>query len=153
MSIEFKRLLAELEALSLADREASGNKTAASSALLADFFETLPFPAWIKILDEDGHLRMAYVNGAYEAHVGITVKEYFSKEDIDLAWTTAELQQFHENDKQAIDTRALVQTAETARNQQSGLESVWRGHKWPIIRNDGVIAVCGYALLPVNKEE
>lgn len=139
--------------LSFKDRMTSGNKTAASSALLADFFETLPFPAWIKILDDEGHLKMAYVNAAYEKHVGISVKEYFSKEDVELPWTEHELRQFEENDQKVIDTRALIQTAEHARNHESGQESVWKGHKWPIIRNDGVIAVCGYALLPVIKEE
>lgn len=151
MPQDFKKLLSELEMLSFHDRISTGNKTTASSALLADFFETLPFPAWIKVLDDEGKLRMAYVNEAYERHVGISVTEYFSKEDAELGWRTEELEQFQDNDQHAIDTRAPIPTAEVT-HDPSGSESVWKGHKWPIIRNDGVIAVCGYALLPVNKE-
>lgn len=151
MTQPFKELLAELEMISFSDRKTLDEQTAAHSVLLADFFETLPFPAWIKIIDADGKLRMAYVNEAYEKHIGISIKEYFSKEDSEM-WGPEEVLEFSENDKQVLDTRAAIETAENINPRLGGLKSVWKGHKWPIIRNDGVIAVCGYALLPVIKE-
>jgi len=112
---------------------------AADSNVFLRFFDTLPIPAWLKILDDDGNLVMRWVNAAYEAEVGILPEKYIGRDDL-AVWDAETAAGFAANDLKAITEKLVVETAEHARDK------VWRGYKWPLVEGDDVVGVFGIAL-------
>ena len=112
---------------------------AVDAATFIAFFDTLPIPAWLKRLDADGVLRMAWINGAYERDTGVMATSYVGTDD-GKVWDDVTVQAFEENDRAVIETRLILDTAEPADGK------VWRGYKWPLIEGDKVVGVFGLAL-------
>lgn len=115
----------------------------ALTTVLAQFFDFHPLPAWIKVVDVDGHVRMFRTNAAYNRATG---KDYQPGQHDADHWTDDAAEQFSENDRRVIQTRAPVETKELAPDAQ-GVPVLWAGAKWPIFSPTGeVIAVAGFAV-------
>ena len=79
------------------------------NGFLEDFFRKMPYPAWIKVVEEGtegGTPRfvMQYINKAYEDWFGITAEEYVGKTDMEV-WGLRVGQAYYENDLAIFNNR------------------------------------------------
>lgn len=109
--------------------------------LLTSFFQFLPTPAWIKVVQADGDLVMVRVNREYERQCGITAEQYRAQQD-NRVWAPGHADPMHLNDLRVVASQKVLEIEETTTDPQSGELRVWRVVKWPVVR---VIAVCGVA--------
>lgn len=79
-----------------------------SSDVLRKYLNTMPFPAWIKVveLNESGpSFKMWHINPQYEAEYEITNERYIGKTDFQI-WERSMAQEFYNNDLAVYESRS-----------------------------------------------
>lgn len=107
-----------------------------SEARFAEFMAHLPGIAFIK----DASGCYLYVNDAYESISHLKPHEILGKSDADI-WPARFAAQFSANDRQVIESRRSLQTAEAVPHDDGVHE--WLVTKFPIFANDGTVAMVG----------
>jgi hypothetical protein len=130
-----------IEQFSNAARRSAGAEQLVGT--LAQFFDFLPLPAWIKVVDLNGHVRMFRTNFEYQKQTGLTYEPGHKDED---QWSSEVAEDFDLNDQAVIRTRLPIETREIAPDA-SGKDVLWAGAKWPIFSPEGdVVGVAGFAI-------
>lgn len=113
-----------------------------SGHLLAQFFNGLPFPAWVKIVQPCGQIAMARVNKEYEHAYGLTTEDIIAREQ---SATLAEISEWEVNDRRALRKNERVQAVEKITFKGEKEPRTCLVYKWPAKIPDGWI-VCGVAI-------
>jgi hypothetical protein len=110
--------------------------------LLLGFFEFLPFPAWIKYVD-DHHTKMFRINKEYESQFGIRSEAYCLNSGV-MTWGAADDERFSSNDERVLKHKRFIAFQENFLNPITNKYvecTVW---KWPLFSKTGhPIAVFG----------
>ena len=83
--------------------------------IIANYIEDMPYPAWAKIVEDDGsviNFRMAMLNKEYEKLYGISRYHYVGKLDRDI-WGEEIAKGFWENDNYSYQFKIKQETIET----------------------------------------
>lgn len=97
--------------------------------VLTSYYENIPLPAWLKKFEDDGQLRMVFINDAYAQMFGVSKLRYEGRTDSEV-WGPAIAEVFREKDERVL---RLVQgiiveeTWTTAKGSQC-----WRISKFPV---------------------
>lgn len=88
-----------------------------SYEILRDYLDSLPYPAWIKVVrqDADGSPKfvMWHINPAYETTFGVSKERYVGKTDAELGlWSDRVVQDFYKNDYNSYLIRDAIRTEE-----------------------------------------
>ena len=113
---------------------------------LGAFFQDMPFPAYIKVIQVNGDHRMVRVNSAFERVMGVSASEYFARTDAE-AISPLFSEYSLSTDMECIRTGLPVESNPIFFNPHTGQQQSWSGMKWPIYKDGRVVGVCGISTL------
>lgn len=79
-----------------------------SSEVLKKYLNTMPFPAWIKVVelnDNDPVFKMWHINPKYESEFGVSNERYLGKTDFQI-WEVSMAKEFYRNDLAVYNSRS-----------------------------------------------
>ena len=126
---------------------------------LANYLESMPYAAWIKIVDadENGNPRftMAYINRVYEQRFSVTKLRYHGRTDFEVWEDKETAKSFYENDKKVLnklDHRCVEEVYQRSTlDKDSGKVSGYVC-KWPT-RYNGQLAIAGMSLEKIDVKQ
>lgn len=127
---------------------ATGVRVGAQTDVLemtAAFFESAPFPAWIKAVAKDGSVNLLRINKACERVMGVATQDYALKTDIDI-YGEQGAQDAAASDRLAIIMGEPQRVENVAVNMLTGVRTRLVGWKWTVPLHSPAVAICGFGL-------
>ena len=116
------------------------------------FVEHLPFPAWLKLVEDGGEtFRMAWINRAYEEVYHIDRLQYEGRTDSEI-WGKEIAQLYNENDVRVFVTRRAIVTQENINTDpiNGGEIEVHIVSKFPVVLSGERKLAIGGISIPLN---
>jgi hypothetical protein len=121
--------------------------------LYQSFLDFLPFPAWIKTRDDDGHFRMLMINNAYVYKYGVSKARYLGAKDSEV-WSKQIAEGFKQADQAAFDSKNFVRTREMVPSGGVGTPAKpARGWKFAVKLGSDTVGVGGVIVLDGDEVE
>ena len=125
----------------------AGRKVGAQAdalTLAGAFFESTPFPAWIKTVATDQTTAIMHINRACERVTGWNAVQAVGLTALDVTSPEA-LARAHESDLTLLQTGTPQRVDIVVINRRTGAPTRLIGWKWIVPSNGPAIAICGFA--------
>lgn len=108
---------------------------------LFEFFERMPYPAWIKRYDRrTGSFKLLTINEAYTTQFGVKPEYHQGRYDSEV-WPAELAAQFYDENMRAL-TLGVIEIDNTL-TDTNNIVSRWVGRKWSLTLWPGEIGVAG----------
>lgn len=104
------------------DLEAQVRAEANHGEILQSYLDSIPTPAWIKRLNDDGLFEMYMINKKYSEYYGIAKNRYEGKTDYQV-WPREIADQWHVNDMHVYYTGGYLRSNESIPIKGTGMDS------------------------------
>jgi hypothetical protein len=120
------------------------------SEIIGQYLDSMPFPAWIKVYEEDKKaFVMYYINDALTIEFGIRKVDYIGKTDYEL-YPTELANMYSLSDHKVFESGTYTKTTEVG-IIADGSRQAYTTYKFPVRINGDRKAIGGIAILQVQK--